>query len=911
MKYLFLLLIVFLSNSFTAGQLLNEIASYNIADVSGMPDNDRPWSTEKGCRSVIYAGDIDNDGKQNFIATDYTNGGRVHLLELNSAGNKLDIVWSSPVRNGVSSGSTPRWVQTGDLDGDGLKEIIFPLTTTAADYAVHVFEHQGSDNNFGTSPAFVLQYNAFASLGIGNFRTNRERGMVFDFDSDGRDEFIMSNRDYNVYILGVTGLFPGTEATWQVEGGHPSQVPANSSTFSMVPWQSLPADLSGDGNMEIVNHHWNFYGFWSVKPSAPDSYIYPNTTLPNFYAEIFRNAPSIDAVAYMGFDVVDVDGDGSDEIAGILYGGSSENYSLALIDFSATDTGLYVWQQSQGGIIVRNAWSVSGASTGTLWGLGSADLNGNGREEIFLGGNHPYEIIAVEYKGTGSLLDTNSYNTYVLHSSIPQSWYRVDVYNNQGVIDSVFIDPPFISKISAGIDMNGNGKKELVASYQNVYDSTIYRYFNWSTSSGTFVLDSTVKRNNFNIINVKVFESTLPATPYSMTVTAPAGGANILSGSLTNLTWTSAGVGKIALDYSTNNGTVWIPITTYLSAINGSYAWRVPKTPSTRCLIRITDLDNKTVAGVSSSPFTINTVPGWAPAPDLPNRMTVFAKVMTNDIPPVYSNNPEDILAAFVIAGADTQCRGVAYPQSSGLYSLSIYSPVASGERLYFKYYNKSGNAVVRIMDESLVFANQGVVGSVSSPYIFNTNPVPVELVSFKATVSGKKVVLEWQTATETNNSGFYIERKTEEGEFLSAGFIQGSGTSPEEASYSFTDNPPSPGKYFYRLKQVDFDGTYSYSSSIEADLQTPLEFALSQNYPNPFNPTTVISYQISVNSHVTLKLFDVLGNEMATLIDENKAAGYHSYQLSSVNHQLTSGVYFYKLQAGEFVQTRKMILIK
>ncbi len=192
---------------------------------------------------------------------------------------------------------------------------------------------------------------------------------------------------------------------------------------------------------------------------------------------------------------------------------------------------------------------------------------------------------------------------------------------------------------------------------------------------------------------------------------------------------------------------------------------------------------------------------------------------------------------------------------------------------------------------------------------------VPVELVSFSANVSNNSVELSWITATELNNSGFEIERSshTERSRSMTdwekIGFINGHGTTSESHSYSFSDNNLSTEKYVYRLKQIDFDGTFSYSNEVEVDLSLPQAFSLEQNYPNPFNPSTSIQYAISSRQLVTLKIFDLLGKEIATLVNENKPAG--NYEVSFDARNLSSGTYFYKLQAGSFVETKKMILLR
>ncbi|MBK7229250.1 MAG: T9SS type A sorting domain-containing protein [Ignavibacteriales bacterium] len=202
-------------------------------------------------------------------------------------------------------------------------------------------------------------------------------------------------------------------------------------------------------------------------------------------------------------------------------------------------------------------------------------------------------------------------------------------------------------------------------------------------------------------------------------------------------------------------------------------------------------------------------------------------------------------------------------------------------------------------------------------------NVIPAELISFNAIPQNNSVNLNWQTATETNNQGFAIERKQVFSQQSSAGneewnaigFVSGNGTTFEPQSYSFVDENLISGKYKYRLKQIDYDGTFTYSNEIEVEI-SPGEFALEQNYPNPFNPSTSIYYSIGSKQLVQLKVYDVLGNEIATLVNEEKPSGMYNVQFTMTNlpagrQGFSSGVYFYKLQAGELVQTKKMILLK
>ncbi len=194
-------------------------------------------------------------------------------------------------------------------------------------------------------------------------------------------------------------------------------------------------------------------------------------------------------------------------------------------------------------------------------------------------------------------------------------------------------------------------------------------------------------------------------------------------------------------------------------------------------------------------------------------------------------------------------------------------------------------------------------------------NTLPVELVSFAANVIDDNVVLSWTTSTEKNNSGFEVQRSIDNQTFVPVGFVIGKGTTTESQSYSFTDKAVQSGtEYFYRLKQVDHNGTYSISAVVNVSISSPVEFALNQNYPNPFNPSTSISFSIPVNAKVSIKLYNILGREVVTLIENDLNGGSYDYRFNL--HSLSSGVYFYTIEAvgadgSVYTNTRKMTLLK
>lgn len=211
-----------------------------------------------------------------------------------------------------------------------------------------------------------------------------------------------------------------------------------------------------------------------------------------------------------------------------------------------------------------------------------------------------------------------------------------------------------------------------------------------------------------------------------------------------------------------------------------------------------------------------------------------------------------------------------------------------------------------------------GTNSNTSTPVAIDQSAIgalPVELSSFTAAANGKIVNLYWQTATELNNYGFEIERSITDEKLQiinweKVGFVEGIGNSNSPKRYTFVDKSAQNGNYFYRLKQIDFDGKFEYSDVVEVEVNNlPIEFTFSQNYPNPFNPTTSIEYSVPSSEYVNLKIYDILGNEVSELVNEQKESG--NYKVNFDASKLSSGLYIYKIQAGSFSQVRKMMLLK
>lgn len=186
--------------------------------------------------------------------------------------------------------------------------------------------------------------------------------------------------------------------------------------------------------------------------------------------------------------------------------------------------------------------------------------------------------------------------------------------------------------------------------------------------------------------------------------------------------------------------------------------------------------------------------------------------------------------------------------------------------------------------------------------------PVPVELISFTASANNSVINLNWSTATELNNSGFEIQRKNENSDWISIGFIKGFGTTTTQNNYSYTDQNPFMGNNLYRLKQIDLDGTFEYSDEVNVELVLS-EYVLAQNYPNPFNPTTTINFNIPKEDFVNVTIFNSIGEKVATLLDGIMTSGSHSLTFDA--NGFASGLYILRMSSGSYSNTIKMNLMK
>lgn len=304
--------------------------------------------------------------------------------------------------------------------------------------------------------------------------------------------------------------------------------------------------------------------------------------------------------------------------------------------------------------------------------------------------------------------------------------------------------------------------------------------------------------------------------------------------------------------------------------------------------------DSSWISDVSTS--TLRKIDPLHPIFNFPNPIT---DTMSFTNPPASTFGTRDAMRIMLNKPGIYKLSGwTAYPDSAGILA---YSPTAVPTQIRNIFMMLAVSRINNVPMRAALIENvfSFVAGGV----------IPVELTSFRADVNNDLVTLSWETASETNNRGFQIERKSSKGSFESIGFVEGNGTALFRSNYTFSDRNVEQGTYTYRLKQMDFDGTYKYSEEINVDITVPAVFALEQNYPNPFNPSTLIKFSLPLESKVELAVYNTLGEKVMVLLNEVRGSGNHEVEFNASS--LSSGVYFYRLEAGEFVSVKKLMLLK
>ncbi|MEM1271816.1 MAG: FG-GAP-like repeat-containing protein, partial [Bacteroidota bacterium] len=461
-----------------------------------------------GARDISGPHDLDNDGQPEILLADYTGGGRVHVIE-NRGADTWELVFTTPVLDSTSTTNNMRAVAAGDLDGDGFGEIVFlagrgysEFNPNADTYVpgLYVFEAQG-DDNYGDAPASIYAFDDDLPD-----RWRAERIRVMDVDGDDVQEVMFGNnggdnRYDNWYVLSVSGDIGSGFEFWTVELRLSSR---GSEEFDPVtrgggsPYDIIPADVNGDGQMDLVMHSWNNYNFTMATATGADAYVAGDSTAAN----VFVQASDADQVAFFGGTPVDLDGDGNDEVVF----GNLQSADVSVINFDEGASALEITADNVGLGIIEDLTAL-GIAHGDLDGDGQMEIFGSGpgySAEAFADGEMPAFVRATEFIG-GDVLDPASYDgvqVFDIGQDFDMAEFDLVRRDSAGVMTEFFEagvqGAAFVSKFAYLGDADGDGFNELAVAFQGVDDSTfVYNeVFNPADSTYTRTVESVTVNEN-------------------------------------------------------------------------------------------------------------------------------------------------------------------------------------------------------------------------------------------------------------------------------------------------------------------------------------------------------------------------------------------------------------------------------
>jgi hypothetical protein len=386
-------------------------------------------------------------------------------------------------------------------------------------------------------------------------------------------------------------------------------------------------------------------------------------------------------------------------------------------------------------------------------------------------------------------------------------------------------------------------------------------------------------------------------------ITSPAGNEVWQASIYHNITWNSNIDGQLKIEISTDNGTSWSILKDTVSCFYGCYTFQVPSIESVNCKIRLSSITYTNLVSTSNV-FTITNTAVPNLLVSSPNTNVLWKAGYSYNI-------------TWLLTGSVSNVK-LEYTTNNGNNWMIITGSVPASSQSYsWLVPNTPSNSCrVRISDS----LNSALNDVSDSLFTIQQQSLPVELSSFNSNTNGRNITLNWETKTELNSEQFEIDRATviSQGKisaWSNVGSVKAAGTSVSSNQYRFTEKNLQSGKYQYRLKMIDNNGSFKYSSVIESDIELPAAFGLSQNYPNPFNPSTSINYQIPVDSKVLLEVYNITGQKVAVIINQDQSAGYYTAPFGS--SALASGVYIYRIISIEkatghvFSSNKKMMLLK
>ena len=888
-----------------------------------------------GTPRYVAAGDLNGDGKPDIAVTDGVDGEVSVFINKTNPG---DAAPSFSVRADYSVGSGPYQVAIGDLNGDGKPDLVVANssdntlsvllnTTTAGDTTSSFSTHQ--DFATGTFPIEVA-IGDINGDGVPDLVTaNHDDGSVsvlINLTSPGAASLSFTNKT-DFTVVNTSGHDAASVSLSDFNGDGKEDICATSYTEGIVaiflntttpgdttPTFSTKTDLTGSaGYIGVVAKDLNDDGLPDIAVGNESGYIsvFLNKTTPGASTASFTtNTDFITASNSTILAVGDLNGDYKPDLAIAAH----NTIGTVSVLFNTMTLG-------------TSPASFSGKTDFTAkagaYFVGSGDLNMDGKPDLIMGYRDEGDSISVFLSTINPGNATPSFSTRE-DFNIGASPYAAAIgdINGDGKPDLIVANTGgyasvFINETSPGAstltfssrydfstyggpwfvqlaDINGDGKPDIVTASTAGYSSVLLNTTTPGSTTPSFSSYSQFRTGNYST-HVSIGDLNLDGKP-DFAVPNDNSGSDSLSNSISvllNTTATGAATASFATERTYKVGTN--PTNVIIADINGDGKPDMIVNNSGNSTVSI--LMNTTTPGASSPSFSDTT--------DFPTGSGPFsvyvADVNGDGMPDIVTPNANDNTVSVLL---NTTSPGASTP------SFASETDFATGRDPSF----------VTIVDlngdgkPDLAVANQ-TDSTLSVLFNSESFPLPVELTTFTANNIGDKVDLKWNTSTEVNNYGFEVQRTIKNSKlkiqnFEKIGFVKGSGNSNSPKNYSFKDDNPPSGNIEYRLKQIDNNGNFKYSQIATLN-SLPTKFELWQNYPNPFNPTTTINYDLPQQSKVVLKVYDILGQEVATLVNKEEQAGVYTVQFSPNNYRLASGVYIYRLTAGSFSETKKMNLLK
>jgi hypothetical protein len=867
--------------------------------------------------SVASAGDVNGDGFSDVIVganlfdNGETNEGRAFVYHGSASGLSTTPNWTAESNQGNAEFGYSV-ASAGDVNGDGFSDVIVGayLFDNGETDEGRAFVYHGSASGLSTVSNWAAESNQ-ADAEFGNCVAS-----AGDVNGDGFSDVIVGVRAFDngetnegrtyVYHGSATGL--STTPNWTAEG---NQVNAFFG-YSVA----SAGDVNGDGFSDVIVGAWLFDNGQTDEGRA---FVYHGSasglsTTPNWTSE------SNQASANFGFSVAsagDVNGDGfSDVIVG-----------ARLFDNGETDEGrAYVYHGSASGLSTTPNWTSESNQASANFGFSVAsagDVNGDGFSDVIVGARlfangEASEGAAFVYHGSA-----NGVNNGVPGTPANAAWTaesnQVNAYFGLSVASAGDVNGDGFSDVIVGAYLFDNGEtNEGRAFVYHGSASGLSTTPNWTAESNQANAYFGFSVASAGDVNGDGFSDVIVGAYLFENGESDEGGAFVYHGSAAGLSTTANWTGE------SNQVIAYLGYTVasagdvngdgYSDVIVGAWQFDGGQTDEGAAFVYYGNGGSGLRQDIRQ--FRPSTTTPIVPALKTNSLNSVTLQKRRQSIAGRSTMQLEFEVKPLGTAfnGLGLQNTGFSLHATGGTPTSALIGGLS--DRTLYKWrvrqVEKSTGIGYILLPRSRWYYPAGVAPTESHFQVSSDAlPLPVELSSFSAQRVERGVELVWTTASEKNNAGFEVQRRSEKQaseEWQVLGFVKGNGTTSDAKSYSFVDRTAS-GKVQYRLKQVDFDGTFEYSPVIEVEAGMPRTFELGQNYPNPFNPTTLISYQLPVASEVSLKVYDVLGREVMTLVNGKQDAG--SYNLNFNASNLSSGVYFYRLQAGSFVQTKKMMLVK